>query len=98
MCAATRYFRAMAILIPTLTLVAAALAVAAPGDSAVQRSPTVRAEGGASVAFTVSARIISASARVGAALGPPEPRMVARRTTVSAADGRAVPALVYDFE
>ena len=48
--------------------------------------------------MTVSARIVRASASVGAGLGPPAPGMVPRLTLVSAADGRAVPALVYDFE
>ena len=97
MCAAMRYSLAMAMLVPTLAILAATLTVPAPSGSAGQRSPTVRGDG-VTASFTVSARIVSASARVGAAFGPPAPRMVARRSTVSAADGRAVPALIYDFE
>ena len=62
------------------------------------RSPSSRYASGGSAQATVSARIINASARVGDGLAPPLPRMVPRRTTVSAADGGSVAALVYDFE
>ena len=61
-------------------------------------SPATRFDGGVSATVTISARIIRHSARVGAGLAPPAPRMVPRRAMVSAADGRPVPALVYDFE
>jgi len=61
-------------------------------------SPAARFESGASAHFTVSARIICQSASVGAGRAPPAPRMVPRAATVSAADGSAVPALVFDFE
>ena len=61
-------------------------------------SPATRFEGGASATATISARIVRHSARVGRGLGPPAPGMVPRRAMVSAADGRLVPALVYDFE
>ena len=97
MLAAIRYPVAMAMFVSTLSLLAAAATAPPLGAPVAQRSPTVRAEGGA-VSFTVSARIVSASASIGAAFGPPGPCMVARRTTVSAADGRLVAALVYDFE
>lgn len=56
-----------------------------------------RSAGGASATATISARIVSSSARVGAGLPPPA-NLVARAATVTAADGRAVPALIYDFE
>jgi len=85
------YLPAMAILVPTL----AALIASFPGGSG---SPVVRHVGGPAVEVTVRARIIRISASVGAGLAPPRPLMVPRRTTVSAADGRRVPALVYDFE
>ena len=99
MFAAMRYFVVMAILVPTLTILAAALVpTPAAKGSAAPPSPAMRIEGGPSATVTVSARIISASARIGPSYGPPAPRMLARRTSVSAADGRAVAALVYDFE
>lgn len=85
-----RYFAAM-MFVPTLSALIASFA-AAP------QSPAVRHDTGPSVAVAVRARIIRSSARVGAGLAPPLPRMTPRRTTVSAADGRLVPALVYDFE
>ena len=80
----------------TATAAAAAPAVAQRVADSI--SPASRFDGGASASFTVSARIIRQSASVGAGRGPPAPRMVPRAATVSAADGRAVPALVYDFE
>ena len=88
------YGMVMVVIVPTLALLAATVA-ATPSAS---RSPTVRLDSGASATFVVSARIVSGSARIGAGLAPPAPRMVPRRTSVSAADGRPVPALVYDFE
>ena len=94
------YFGAMDAIIPTLgALLAAALqptaghgTPAAPGPASAVRF------GGASASATILARIIRSSARIGVGLGPPAKGMVARAMTVSAADGRAVPALVYDFE
>ena len=101
------YFPAMGMRVPplaallgllstTATAVPAGQSLAQGGAYAV--SPALRFEEGASATVTVSARIVRQSARVGAGLGPPAPRMVPREATVSAADGRAVPALVYDFE
>ena len=84
---------------------AALIAVAAPAAAArgadragPSGSPAIRFDSASSLQVTVGARIIGSSAKVGAGLAPPFRRMVPRRTTVSAADGRAVPALVYDFE
>ena len=71
---------------------AAPAADRAPGPASVVRIDKI---GLAEV--TVRARIIRTAARVGAGLAPPA-HMIARRTTVSAADGRLVPAMVYDFE
>ena len=92
-----RYFASMGTL---LTLTAAVMMTATPAAQGIGASPSpaLRYEGGASVSVTVSARIVRHSARIGADLGPPAAHMVPRRTFVSAADGRAVPALVYDFE
>jgi hypothetical protein len=97
----------MAKIVPMLTLLlcsaagpgnAAPTAVALPvaGAASAMRSTAMRAEGGSAIA-NVSARIIRAAV-VGEGRAAPAPLMVARRTTVSAADGSAVPALVYDFE
>ena len=102
-----RYFGRMGIRVPLcaallglLSLPAAALsaAPAAVPRGADSISPARRFAGGASASFTVSARIVRGSARVGTGRAPPAPGMVPRMATVSAADGRAVPALVYDFE
>ncbi|MDQ3074902.1 MAG: hypothetical protein M3Q88_04735 [Pseudomonadota bacterium] len=65
---------------------------------AASPASAVRFDSGAALSVTVRARIIRASAIIGADHGPPAPRMIPRRTTIIAADGRAVPALVYDFE
>ena len=92
----------MEMLVPSLVALIAvsAPAVAAPGAERAggSRSTAIRYDSGSSAVITVSARIISASARVGVGRASPLPRMVPRRTTVSAADGRPVAALVYDFE
>lgn len=91
----------METIVQVLALLASSLSATAAGgagDGGAPRSTAVREAGGASAMVTVSARIISAPARVGAGFGPPQPQMVARRTMVSAADGGLVPALVYDFE
>ena len=69
-----------------------------PNAASDVRPAAVTRFGGASAVFTVSARIIRSSARVGAGLGAPARGMTPRRTLVSASDGSAVPALVYDFE
>jgi len=94
-----RYFAAMAMLIPTMAMIALSSA-AAQGTERVERSvsPAMRFAQGPSVEVTIRARIIRSAARVGAGFAPAEARMVPRRTTVSAADGRLVPSLVYDFE
>ena len=68
---------------------ASALAVA---PSTAQRSP-----GGATAVATVSVRIISDSARIGPG-APPLPDMTPRASTIAAADGSQVAALIYDFE
>jgi hypothetical protein len=80
------------------TATAAPAAPPAAQRGADSMSPATRFDGGASASFPVSARIIRQSASVGAGRGPPAPLMVARATSVTAADGRVVPALVYDFE
>ena len=82
------YARFMALLAPAL---ASLIASSVPAADAVRFDP-------AAATVTVSARIIASSARVGAGLAPPRPRMVPRRATVSAADGQPVAALIYDFE
>lgn len=96
-----RYPTAMALLMTFLVAVAVAAVPAAAGQddrAAAAPAPALRYTDGASASATVSARIISAPARVGAGFGPPMARMEARRTFVSAADGRAVAAIIYDFE
>lgn len=91
------YFIAMAAFVPFLAL--AALAAPPIGDGAARSSgATVTRFAGATATVRVSARIVRDSARVGASFGAPQPTMVARRMTLAAADGSAVPALVYDFE
>ena len=83
-----RYFAFMVMLVSALMAMAA-----------VATAPTpARRFAGASATVTVSARLIRGPARVGPGLGPPLPRMAPRQTMVSAADGRPVAALVYDFE
>src|SRR5688572_18909533 len=57
-----------------------------------------RRPGGATATATVSVRIISTSAQVGAGFAPPLPGMTPRPATIAAADGRPVAALIYDFE
>ncbi len=90
----------LAALLGLLSITATA-ATAAPPE--VQRGgdakfTATRFEGGASATATISARIIRHSASIGLGLAPPAAGMVPRETTVSAGDGSAVPALVYDFE
>ncbi|MGI8931418.1 MAG: hypothetical protein ACR2FK_03425 [Sphingomicrobium sp.] len=84
-----------------ISLVAALIAVSAsPATAAVRAasaSSAVRFDTRASAQATVGGRIINSLAR-GGADQPPPANMTARNTTVSAADGRLVPALVYDFE
>ena len=93
-----RYSTAMSIRIPTLAaMIAFSASVAPAAERAHGPVSAVRFNNGASGEVTVSARIIRTAARVGAGFAPPA-RMTARRTTVSAADGLFVPALVYDFE
>ena len=102
--AAMRYFAAMGLFVPTLAMLiavlpaSAAAAAQASGRARESSSPAVRYDTGSSAHVIVRARIIRASASVGAGLAPPMPRMVPRHTTISAADGRRVAALVYDFE
>ena len=98
-----RYFRRMAAL--SLLLMSAAAALSAPSTATVRQAGlpvTATASSatrtGASAIATVSARIVRDSARIGAAFGAPAAGMVARPTTIAAADGSAVPALVYDFQ
>ena len=90
----------LAALAGLLPFIATAAPAAGPAlqPAAASLGPATRFAGGRSAHFMVSARIIRQSARVGAAYGPAALGMVARATNVSAADGRAVPALVYDFE
>jgi len=99
-----RYFAVMGLFNPTLAMLivvlpaSAAAAAQASGRARESGSPAVRYDTGSSAQIIVRARITRASASVGAGLAPPMPRMVPRHTTVSAADGRPVAALVYDFE
>lgn len=67
-------------------------AVPASGGAAGARSR------GAEATATITARVLSSSARVGAGLGPPLPAMTPRPATITAADSSQVDALVYDFE
>lgn len=84
-----------------ICIVAALIAVPASAATAAQRTTNadtaVRFDTRSSARAMVGGRIINSQARVGPGLPPPE-NMTARRTTVSAADGSLVPALVYDFE
>jgi hypothetical protein len=59
--------------------------------------PTRRFESPPATAL-VAARIIRASGNIGQRYGPPAARMKPRHAVVTAADGRSVTALVYDFE
>jgi len=101
MFAELRYFESMVEFVPVLAAIMALSATASARDvdgMGRSNSTAMRFDTGTSVTVTVRARILRASASVGAGFGPPAPRLAPRRTTVSAADGRAVPALVYDFE
>jgi hypothetical protein len=91
------YFLAMAACLPLLAL-AALLAPTSSDGQARSGAATATRVSGASATVRVSARIIRDSARVGASFGAPAPNMVARRMMLAAADGTAVPALVYDFQ
>ena len=95
-----RIFPALAALVVAVTapVTAAAPSFAETLRSEAARSMPTRFGQGASASATISARIIRASASVGHGLGPPAHAMVPRRTTLSAADGSPVAALVYDFE
>ena len=86
----------MVIIVPALVALAALSTTGTRGAPAP--SPTLRYDAGATASVTVRARIVRASARVGPNFAAPLSRMAPRRTTVSAADGRPVAALVYDFE
>jgi hypothetical protein len=83
-------------------IVAALIGLSASAATAAERTVSVetavRFETRVSAQATARGRVISDYARVGAELSPPAANMTARRTTVSAADGTLVPALVYDFE
>ena len=96
----TRVASAFAASIFALTLVVPAV-VPAVGHAAVRGgrsgAAALRYDWGSSTQFAARARIMR-SASVGAGLAPPRPRLVPRRTTVSASDGRPVAALVYDLE
>ncbi len=85
-----------------ISIVAALIANSASVATAAGRTAStayaVRFEKRTSATATIGGRIISDAARIGAKLAPPAANMVARSTTVSAADGSLVPALVYDFE
>jgi len=88
----------MGMRIPVVAAMIAVLASAAPAAERVAGpSSAIRFDTRASAQATVGGRVINSSARVGADLAAPL-NMIARRTTVSAADGSLVPALVYDFE
>ena len=98
-----RYRLVMASLASAFAASIVALTVAVPAvGHATLRGPgsgaaAVRYDWGSSARFEARARIMN-SASVGAGLAPPRPRLVPRRTTVSASNGRPVVALVYDLE
>jgi hypothetical protein len=87
----------MAALFLPLAMLAAAATAAAP-ITAPSAPQSARQSPAGEASFTVSARIIANPARIGRDYPPPRPNMVARRATTTAADGREVPALIYDFE
>jgi hypothetical protein len=90
------YFSAMAVFVP---LLAFAALVAPTTDGAVRSGATTASRfSGAAATVRISARIVRDAARIGERFGAPAANMVARRTTLAAADGTAVPALVYDFQ
>ena len=63
----------------------------------IMRSTATRFDGG-SASVMVRARIVRDSASIGARFGPPVARMTPRTATLTAANGQARPALIYDFE
>ena len=85
-----------------ISIVAALIALSASAATAAERTVTtdtaVRFETRVSARATARGRVISDYARVGAELSPPAANMTPRSTTVTAADGSLVPAIVYDFE
>lgn len=103
---AVRYFTIMSRFVILSTVIIACLGSSATIAAAAGRdpdrfvlgaSPAQRLGGTAATAF-VTARIVRASASVGRDYGPPAPRMKPRQTSVTAADGRTVATVVYDFE
>ena len=72
-------------------------AASPPAMPPIMRSTATRFDGG-SASVMVSARIVRDSASIGARFGRPHPRMTPRPATLTAADGRPRPALIYDFE
>jgi hypothetical protein len=85
-----------------ISIVAAMIAVSASAATAAERMASVetavRFDTRVSAQATARGRVISDYARVGAELPAPGTNMTARSTTVTAADGKLVPAIVYDFE
>jgi hypothetical protein len=83
-------------------IVAAVIAVSASAATAAERTVStetaVRFDTRVSAQATARGRVISDYARVGAELPAPGTNMTARSTTVTAADSKLVPAIVYDFE
>jgi hypothetical protein len=85
-----------------LSIFAVLIAVTASAATAAERTVStetaVRFDRRVSAQATARGRVISDYARVGAELPAPGTNMTARPTTVTAADGTLVPAIVYDFE
>jgi hypothetical protein len=76
----------------------ASAATATAAERTVSTETAVRFDTRVSAQATARGRVISDYARVGAELPAPGTNMTARSTTVTAADGTLVPALVYDYE
>ncbi len=93
-----RYLASMGMRISIVAALIAVSASATAAERVASADTAVRFETRASARATVGGRVISDYARVGAELPPPGVSMTARPTTVTAADGSLVPALVYDFE
>lgn len=91
------YYHVMAALILPLAMIAAAATAAAP-ITAPGAPESARRSLAGEASFTASVRIIANSARIGRDYPAPLPNMVAKRAAVTAADGRVLPALIYDFE
>ena len=75
----------------------ASSAIGSASFNSALSAPARRSPGGASATITVSVTITSNAARIGHG-APPAAGMIPRVSTIAAADGRPVDALIYDFE